>query len=410
VTVIDVDLFQPDSWADGVPHAVFDKLRAEDPVHWCEETPVPVFDAPAGPGYWAVTRYDDVVEVSRHPDVFSSHRGGTQIFDPPTAEDLAIQQQMLINMDPPEHSTLRKIVSGAFTPRAVATLREQIEAHARSIVDAVADRGDQEFDFVPAVAAELPLLVLADVLGVPRADRHLLFDWSNRLIGALDPEYGGGIEDFQAAFMEMFAYGHGLAEEKRAHPTDDVISTIVNAEVDGERLDEIELDMFWELLVIAGNETTRNLVSGGLQALSEHPAEKARLLADLAGLPVAIEEMLRYVTPVVHFRRTATRGTALAGRPIEEGQKVVVYYVSANRDEAVFDEPHRFDVARSPNSHLAFGNGPHFCLGASLARLEIRVLFEELLTRVPGIEVCGPVQRMHSSFINGVKHLPVRVC
>jgi hypothetical protein len=252
--------------------------------------------------------------------------------------------------------------------------------------------------------------VLADLLGVPREDRHLLFDWSNRLIGSDDPEFGGGDPmQFAAAFMEMFSYGNTIAEDRRANPRDDLVSVIANAEVEGERLTQVEFNMFWLLLVIAGNETTRNLLSGGTLALIEHPDQLERLVAERDLLPTAIEEMLRFVSPVIHFRRTATEDTEIGGQPIAVGDKVVVYYGSANRDGEVFDRPDEFDVGRTPNEHVAFGVGPHFCLGAHLARQEIGAMFGLLLERVPRLALAGPVQRMQSAFINGIKHLPVEV-
>jgi cholest-4-en-3-one 26-monooxygenase len=258
------------------------------------------------------------------------------------------------------------------------------------------------------VAAELPLQVIIELLGVPLADCHRVFDWSNRLIGFDDPEFQTSMEDGKIAASELWAYANQLALERRQRPCEDLVSVLMQAEVDGERLSEMEFDSFFLLLSVAGNETTRNLIAGGMLALIEHPAERARLLADPVLLPRAVEEMLRWVSPVIHFRRTATRDTELRGQTIRAGQKVVLFYPSANRDDAVFPEPERFDVSRTPNEHLAFGIGEHFCLGASLARLEIRVMFEELLGRLPDMELAGPVRRLRSNFINGIKRMPVR--
>jgi cholest-4-en-3-one 26-monooxygenase len=403
VSVRQVDLFDPDTFVTGVPHEWFAWLREHDPVHLNPE--------PDGPGFWAVTRYEDVVTVSRDPELFSSWRGSALLADLPP-EDLEGMRLQLIHMDPPEHTALRAIVSRAFTPRMIASLRDHVAQLAAEIVDAVAPKG--KCDFVTEVAAELPLQVIAETLGVPREDRWRLFDWSNRLIGMEDPEYGS--EDAaqaditaKVALVEMFQYAHELAERKRAEPTGDLCSVLVHAEVDGHRLSDVEFNMFFFLLVIAGNETTRNLISGGLEALCEHPDERARLRADPGLLAATVEEMLRWVSPVMQFRRTATRDTDLAGQEIAEGDKVVLYYGSANRDEAVFGpSADRFDAARVPNNHLAFGFGTHFCLGASLARLEIRSMFAELLGRIPDLELAGPPERLRSSFINGIKHLPVR--
>jgi cytochrome P450/NADPH-cytochrome P450 reductase len=313
----------------------------------------------------------------------------------------------MLNMDPPEHTALRKIVNRAFTPQAIRRqLAEAIERHARAVVDDLCELGEAEF--VTSVAAEMPLRVLADVLGVPTEDRHLLYSWTNRLVGLDDPEYGGDPQAFLSAFTEMFAYARAKTEEKRAQPADDLWSLVVNAEVDGERLSGGDLDRFFQLLVIAGNDTTRNLVANTLLTLSEHPEQFARLRADLSLLPGAIEEVLRYSPSVIQFRRTATRALELGGQAIAENDKVVINYASANRDEAVFTDPDRFDITRDPNPHISFGDGTHFCLGANLARLQTRVLLTELFTRLPDIVVDGPPQRLRSSFMNGIKHLPVR--
>ena len=413
MTVI-ADLGSSATYLPGVPFETFAHLRATSPVHRFPEAPRKLLGFngewvdSVGPGYWAVTRHADVVHVSRHPELFSSWLGGTQIFDPPNQMELDNFRQMMLNMDPPQHSKLRRIVQKAFVPRAIERLKESVDENAAEIVDEFAARGGG--DFVEDVAAELPLRVLADLLGVPRDDRHLLFDWSNRLIGSDDPEFGGGDPmQFAAAFMEMFSYGNDIAEDRRANPRDDLVSVIANAEVEGERLTQVEFNMFWLLLVIAGNETTRNLLSGGTLALIEHPDQLERLVADRDLLPTAIEEMLRFVSPVIHFRRTATQDTEIGGQPIAEGDKVVVYYGSANRDGDVFERPDEFDVGRTPNEHVAFGVGPHFCLGAHLARQEIGAMFSLLLDRAPRLALTGPVERMQSAFINGIKHLPVEV-
>jgi cholest-4-en-3-one 26-monooxygenase len=291
----------------------------------------------------------------------------------------------------------------------VTELEQHIRALATGIIDKVAPEG--RCDFVADVAAELPLQVIAEMMGVPLEDRHRLFEWSNRLIGFDDPEYSVTPERQQEAAAELFMYANGLAAERRAQGQvgDDIIGALLGAEVDGEGLTEAEFDLFFLLLAVAGNETTRNLVSHGLLALIEHPEERARLLADPTLLPAAVEEMLRWGTPVMYFRRTATHDVELHGQRIRAGDKVTMWHISGNRDEAVFDQPDRFDVGREPNDHIAFGGGgPHFCLGANLARLEIRVMFEELLRRVPDMELDGPVVRLRSNFINGIKRMSVR--
>jgi cholest-4-en-3-one 26-monooxygenase len=278
----------------------------------------------------------------------------------------------------------------------------------REILDRVAERG--ECDFVVDVAAELPLQVIADLMGVPQEDRHKLFDWSNRMVGGNDPEYGLTEEDNAVASMELYAYAAELANQKRANPSDDLISVLSQAEVDGERLSGLEIDLFFLLLSVAGNETTRNLISHGLVALLEHPDQLAKLRVNPDLMGSTIEEMLRWASPVMQFRRTAMVDHELGGQPIKDGDKIVFWHISANRDETKFADPFTFDIARSPNEHVAFGGGgPHFCLGANLARMEIRVMFEELLVRFPEMEITGEVSRLRSNFINGIKHIPLRV-
>lgn len=390
-----VDLWDPQTFVSAVPHDYFAELRANDPVHWEPE--------PDGTGYWAVTRHADVVEVSRDPATFSSGEKTALLMDLPPDEMLFMKQQM-IHMDAPEHTQLRNLVNKGFTPRMVRRLEDHVRELTVDVISRVAPKG--EFDFVTDVAAELPLLVIAELLGVPVEDRWKLFDWSNRLIGMEDPEYGSPI-DAKVAAAEMFQYAYGLAQQKRAEPVDDIVSALVTAEVDGRRLTDIEFNMFFFLLVVAGNETTRNAIAGGMQALCEHPDQYERLRGEPDVLPSAIEEILRWVTPVMQFRRTAMRDAVIGDQPVRAGDKVIVYYSSANRDEAVFPNASTFDVGREPNPHVAFGFGAHFCLGASLARLEMRSMFEELLKRMPDIGLAGPVQRLRSNFINGIKHLPV---
>jgi cholest-4-en-3-one 26-monooxygenase len=288
----------------------------------------------------------------------------------------------------------------------VAALEPHIRDLTRTIVDTVARKGT--CDFVAEVAAELPLLVIAEFLGLPEEDRRKVYDWSNRLIGFDDPEFQTEFNDGKLAAMEVWAYASELAEKRRREPGDDLVSLLLQGDIDGERLSEKDFTNFFLLLAVAGNETTRNLVAAGMLALIQHPEERARLLADMSLLPSAVEEMLRWVTPVIHFRRTAQRDVELRGQKIAKGDKVVMFYPSANRDEDVFPHPFKFDVGRTPNDHLAFGIGEHFCMGANLARLEIRLMFEELLTRLPDMELAGPVERLRSNFIGGVKRMPVR--
>jgi len=410
--VVDVELFDPQVWASGgQPDAAFARLRAEAPVAWVDEPAV--LGWPEGPGYWGVFRHADVRTVNTHPEVFSSQLGATQIHDP-APDDLVFQRRMLLNLDPPEHSVLRRTVNRAFTPRAVARMTAWVHDRAREIVDGLA--GATSCDFAQDVGRELPLLTLAEIMGVPREDRHLLFEWANRVIGVHDEDYAKGSigtadrppvdPRSRASLQDMFDYAHQLAEAKRAHPGDDLISMLL-AGVGGQPLTDEEFENFFFLLSVAGNETLRNAIPGGMLSLLEHPDQLARLRADRALLPAAVDEMLRWVTPVTQFRRTATRDTELAGQRIAAGDKVVVYYASANRDDAVFAEPDVFDVGRTPNDHLTFGVGPHFCLGTGLARLQMTALFGELLDRVDDLELAGPVVRLRSNFQNGIKRLPI---
>jgi len=401
MSLSDIDLTDPDAFVDGVPHEWFTRLRRDAPVFWHEDE-----ESERG-GFWAVTRYDDCVTVNRDWQTYSSMRGAVYLWDLPE-EQLEQQRMLMLNMDPPLHTRYRLLVNKGFTPRMVAALEGQMRERTRTILDRVANQG--ECDFVVDVAAELPLQVIADLMGVPQEDRHKLFDWSNRMIGGDDPEYGLSEEDRQMASMELYAYASELAAQRRVDPRDDLISILTQAEVDGERLTELELDLFFLLLSVAGNETTRNLISHGLVALLENPEQLQRLRDDRSLMGSAIEEMLRWASPVMNFRRTATRDHELAGQEIKEGDKIVFWHISANRDESVFDDPFTFDITRSPNDHIAFGSGgPHYCLGANLARLEIRVMFEELLDRFTELEIVGPVQRLRSNFINGIKHIPLRV-
>jgi cytochrome P450 len=389
---LDVDLVDAATYRDGPPHALFARMRAEAPVCWHPEA--------AGPGFWALTRHADVLTVSRDSSIFSSARAGymTQDMDP-----LAVAQSrlMLLGMDPPEHTRLRGLVNRGFTPRQVARLEPRIRALSASIVDAVAERG--ACDFVTDVSGELPSLLIAELMGIPPDDGRRLYELTERM------HQSGAPADQQAAVVEMLTYSGGVRAAKRARPGDDIATVLLEAEIDGERLSDLEFDLFFLLLINAGGDTTRNLVASGMLALLAHPAQLAAVRADLALLPGAIEEMLRFVPPVVQFRRTLQRDVELRGTKLREGEKVVMFYPAANRDEEVFAEPDRFDVRRAPNPHLAFGGGgAHYCLGANLARLEIRCLFEEVLRRLDGLALAGPVERLHSSFIDGPRRMPVR--
>ena len=395
--VAPVDLSDSRSFVPGVPHAWLAHLRRHDPVHWQDEA--------GGPGFWAVTRYHDCVTVNRDYERFSSAARGTMPFEMPD-EDIAQQGLMMLNMDPPLHTRYRRLVNKGFTPRMVRDLEESIHRATDAIIDQVIDQG--EADFVTDLSAELPLQVIAELLGVPQDDRHRMFEWSNRMVGNEDPEYQLEAEMALTAAMELYAYAAELFAQKRIDPHADLMSVLTTVEVEGEQLSEMELELFFLLLTVAGNETTRNLMSGAMHAFFEHPEQWQRLLADRSLLPAAVDEMLRFVTPVMNFRRTAMCDATLSGTEIKEGDKVVFFHASANRDEDVFDDPDTFDIGRSPNPHIAFGGGgPHFCLGTNLARMEIRVMYEHLLDRMPDIRQDGEARRLQSQFINGVKHLPV---
>ena len=367
-----IDLLYAVSFAQGQPHDQFRWLREHDPVHRHPE--------PDGPGFWAVTRYDDVKAVGRDPATFSS--SPTIMIPDATAGPPEADHEMMLMADPPVHTQYRKLLNARFTPRAVRSLRPRVEELAARIVDAVAERGT--CDLVTDVAGEMPSFVIADLLGLALEDGRRLYSLTETLHAAPGTRTP---EAVTAAMVEMFEYGRGVAESKRRRPGEDLSS----------------------LLVAAGGATTRNLVAGGMDALFEYPGERERLTADLGLLPTAIEEMLRWVSPVVYMRRTAMVDTVLGGQEIRAGDKVVMYYGSANRDAAAFADPDRFDVARHPNDHVAFGGGgPHFCLGAHLARLEIDAILHEVLTRLPDMEPAGPAEWLASNFVSGPSHLPVR--
>jgi cytochrome P450 len=387
-----IDLLSASSYAHGHPTDQYAWLRDNDPVHWHEE--------PAGPGFWAVTRYEDVKAVGRNAALFSSRP--TIMIDDRSAD--VSDHSMMLTMDPPRHTQYRKLVSPRFLRSAAGRMLPWIERLAAEIVDGVADR--DEFDLVEDVAGLLPSYVIAEMLGIPRQDGAKLYRLTETLHAdpASQPE-GAAL----AAVLEMFSYANGVWQEKRAHPEDDLASALVTAEVDGHRLDEIDFNLFFLLLIDAGGDTTRNLVAGGMDALFSRPDERERLTADLGLLPTAIEEMLRWTSPVIYMRRTATADTELGGQQIEAGQKVVMYYGAANRDPRAFNEPERLDITRMPNDHLAFGGGgPHFCLGSHVARVEIDAMFRQLLTRLPDLQKIGETEWLPSTFISGPKHIRVR--
>jgi len=388
----------------GPPHAYLARLRREAPVRWHEPPATLTGAMPVSKGYWAITRYADVVHVSRNPRLFSSALGAHLIGDlaPEAIEGLRTQ---LISMDPPQHVKYRRLVQRGFTPRMVRLLEPRIRAQARRVVDRVAGRG--ECEFVEELASELPLTLICELMGIPAEDRKKIFDWSNQLVGADDPDQAA--PDPQVPAMQMWLYSNELAERKRAAPDDTLISAYVHGAVDGERIGVVELNHFFVLLAVAGNETTRNATSHFVRLMCEHPEQYALVRSDVERfLPGAIEEALRFSPPVMYFRRTATEDTELGGSRIRAGEKVYLSYPSANRDEAVFPDPDRFDVTRAPNDHLSFGIGEHFCLGASLARMQLQSILREVLTRLPELELAGPPALQRGTLIHGVKRMPVR--
>lgn len=418
----EVDLTSPTVWFGDQREAAFAALRAGRPVS--KHKGLPGFDPdqadpvllqeqldrglphPAEIEWWAVTSYDDVVHVSRHPELFASGLGGTNIGDIP--QEIAEFLGSMINMDAPRHTKLRMIVNRGFTPRQVARIEDSVRDRARSIVDGICEKG--EVDFVDEVAAALPLAIICDMMGIPESDYRQILDWTNTILGVGDPEYVSTFEDLMAAGFGLFQYGLQLAEQRLADPRDDITTTLMQAEVDGERLTTAELGSFFVLLVAAGNETTRNAISHGMLQLTRNPAERQKWIDGFDAVsPTATEEIVRWASPVIHFRRTATQDVVVGGEEIAAGDRVVMFYNSANRDEQIFEDPFRFDVTRTPNDHVGFGaGGPHFCLGANLARREIRVMFEELLSRLPDIEVVGEPDMLQSAFIHGIKRMRAR--
>ncbi|MFE6891065.1 cytochrome P450 [Streptomyces sp. NPDC057694] len=406
------DVFDPRLYARGVPHDRYRVLRDHHPVSWQAEPAV--LGWPEGPGFWAVTRHADVVRVLKDPSAYSSHLGATQIRDPDPA-DLPFIRAMMLNQDPPAHGRLRRLVSRAFTPIRVETFERAARARAVSLLTQAVAAHDV-VDLVTAVTDDYALLNLADLLGVPESDRTLMLDWTRRVIGYQDPDDAAEADESPsggppvnprspAALADMFAYADELAAHKRAHPADDVMTTLAT----DPELTAPERQMFFFLLTIAGNDTVRSAAPGALALLAADPAAYRQLRTGAVDPTTATDELLRRHPPVLSFRRTATEDTRLAGTRIARGDKVVVLHASANHDERVWPDPFTLDLTRTPNPHVSFGDGPHVCLGAHFARLQLRVLYEETGRILPELSLAGAPRRLVSNFINGIKELPVHV-
>jgi cytochrome P450 len=405
-----IDFTDLDNFANGFPHELFAVHRREAPVYWHE----PTDNTPDGEGFWSVASYAETLAVLKDPVTFSSVTGGERPFGGTLLQDLAIAGQVLNMMDDPRHSQIRRLVSSGLTPRMIGLVEDDLRARARRLLDAVVP--GEPFDFLVDIAAELPMQMICILLGVPESERHWLFQ-------AIEPQFdfGGSRKaaisqlsqlSVEEAGSRMYSYGQELIASKRATPTDDMLSVVANAafdDGDAPALSDLELYLFFSLLFSAGAETTRNAVAGGLLSLAEHPDQLRALRSDFGMLPTAIEEMVRWTSPSPSKRRTATRDVTLGGRSVEAGQKVQIWEGSANRDVSVFDRADEFDIARKPNPHLGFGQGVHYCLGANLARLELRVLFEELLSRFSTVRVVEPVEWTRSNRHTGIRHLVVEL-
>jgi cholest-4-en-3-one 26-monooxygenase len=398
----DVNLLDLDTFERGVPHDWFELLRREAPVFWHDE--------PNGPGFWNITKHADLKSISRNPTVFSSARRGALLKDPESDAMLEINRKIMLNMDPPQHRQYRNLVNKAFTPRMIANLHGRIRELVVEIVDGVIERG--ECDFVEDVAAKLPMLAICEMMGVPDEDRMRIYTLGNQMVGFDDPDLqpdGVVMDDAKSteAFAEMFMYASKLRNRSLAEPRDDLATGLVHAELDGQKLTEEDFQFFFLLLLLAGNETTRTVTTNGMLTLIHHPDQLRDLRNDPSLINSAIEEILRFAPAVHNFRRQVLAPTEIRGQKLEENDKVILWYPSANRDEEVFRNPHTFDIRRSPNDHLAFGIGEHFCLGANLARLELQEIFRGITSRMHDIELTAQPRRLRSNFINGVKEMRI---
>jgi cytochrome P450 len=396
-----LDLITPEHYErHGYPHGEWTWLRRHDPVFWYERSNVDPF--------WAITKHADIIEIGKQPEIFLN-APRLAVFTNDIAPPPEGTARHLLNMDPPEHARYRRVTSGWFTPRAIRAMDGKVARATREVLDDAAEKTDA--DFVRDVSARITIAVIAEMLGVPRPDWELLFRWTNEIIAPQDPEFQHGStpeETLQRARVELFTYFNDLSTERRARPTDDIVSMVANSKIHGAPLPPVELLSYYFLLVVAGNETTRNAMTGGMLAFLEHPAEWQKLRRDPALLDSAVEEIVRWTTPVIQFSRTATRDYTLRGKTVRTGQSVCLFYASGNRDEEVFDDPFAFRIDRDPNPHIAFGMGEHVCLGAHLARLELHHAFAQLRQRLESCEPAGPAERVRSSFVGGIKRAPMR--
>jgi cholest-4-en-3-one 26-monooxygenase len=398
-----VDLWDMDAFQRQEHHAMLEQLRETEPgIHWIDEGDM-------GPGFWAITRLEHLKEVNRQADIFSSNKGGTQMQERQRAEGLDDFQNdsLMLSMDPPKHTRYRRIVSRGFTPRMINLLEDYLHNRTQMIIDRVCERGTAEF--VEELSAELPLQAIAEMVGIPFDDRRKIFDWTNSMIGADDPDFAKSEDEVMAAFAELFAYSNALQNDRRGKPADDIITTLLSADVDGEALDEVEFDMFFLLLCVAGNETTRNSITRGMLAFFEFPDQWELYKSDPDKYAdTMVDEVVRWATPVLNFRRQAMQDYEIGGVKIKEDDKVVMWHIAANRDPRAFDDPWTFDITRSPNDHIGFGGGgPHYCLGSNLAKMEIALMFKGIAERLPDIHLTGEVEYLRSNFIGGVKTVPV---
>ena len=409
VALADIDLSDPEFWTRdrAFREGAFKTLRDESPFQFFTERVIEDAPFPPGPGYRAVTRHDDIWQISRNPQLFCSGRGSN-------IGDLPVEMNeffgSMINMDDPKHFRLRNIVSRGFTPKEISRVEEQVKNRAEKLVTELFERfPNGECDFVEEVAAPLPLAIICDMMGIPESDHKQIFHWTNVILGVGDPEFVGSYEELMTVALQMFTYAQELGQSRIDSPQDDVTSAMMNAVVDGERLTAQEFGSFFILLVVAGNETTRNAISHGMKLLTDHPDQRKVWFDDFeTHTRTAVEEIVRYATPVIHFRRTVTEDTELSGQKLSAGDKVVMFYASGNRDERTCADPYRFDVTRQITpAQVGFGaGGPHFCLGANLARREIAVMFDEIRRRMPNLRITGDPAYLQSAFINGIKRMP----